>query len=223
MELSKDQQDALKQQKEQCIFCKIIKGEVPSKKVYEDDKIIAILDINPATKGHTLVMPKEHYPIMPLIPEEVFKHLFSKVREIDKCIKEALLCKEVVMFIANGGAAGQQSMHFMLHLIPRDRGDGLDMLDIFGGETTEEELKQVEEKCAILSPMLQKNLHLLGFTEAPKMTKEQLIQVINQNPELKKIMIENPDQFKATVPNHPQLKEMFKDQDIDAILEEVKK
>ncbi len=223
MELSSEQEEAMKKQKEQCIFCKIVKGEVPSKKVYEDDKILAILDINPATKGHMLVMPKEHYPIMPLIPEDVFKHLFSKVQELDKCVKEALLCKEVTMFIANGGAAGQQSMHFMLHLIPRDSGDELDMLNVSGKETTVDERKKVEDKCAILAPMLQKNLHLLGFTEAPKMTKEQLIQIINQNPELKKIMINNPDQFKATVPNHPQLKDMFKDQDIDAIIEAIKK
>ena len=87
-----------------------------------------------------------------------------------------------------------------------------------GKETTEEERKKTAEKCAILKPMLQKNLHILGFTEAPKMTKEQLIQIINQNPELKKIMLETPEQFKATVPNHPQLKELFKDQDIDAII-----
>ena len=102
MEVSPEQQKAIDEQKSQCIFCKIIKGEIPSKKVYEDKEIIALLDINPAVKGHLLVMPKEHYPIMPLIPQETFKHLFAKVREIDGCVKEALLCKETTIFIANG-------------------------------------------------------------------------------------------------------------------------
>ena len=55
-------------QKQQCIFCKIIKGDIPGKKVFQDDFVEAILDINPAAKGHTLVMPKEHYPILPVIP-----------------------------------------------------------------------------------------------------------------------------------------------------------
>ena len=62
-------------QKQQCIFCQIVAGKVSSKKVYEDNICIAILDINPANPGHLLVLPKEHYPIMPLIPEEELKHI----------------------------------------------------------------------------------------------------------------------------------------------------
>ena len=237
--MSPDQQKAMDEQKAQCIFCKIIKGEVPSKKVYEDDKIIALLDINPATKGHLLVMPKDHYPIIPLIPQEVFKHLFSRVRDIDLCVKESLLCKETTIFIANGGAAGQQSTHFMLHVIPRDSGDSLDMLDIKGKETPENELREVFEKCQILNPMLQKNLALLGFIESQsggaggnvdgqagmgvpqKVSKEQLLQIIETNPQLKQIIMQSPDQFKQVVPTHPQLKELFKNFDVDEIIEEV--
>jgi galactose-1-phosphate uridylyltransferase len=66
-EAEMSQEEMLEQQKANCIFCKIVKGEIPSKKVYEDDMMLAILDINPAVKGHILVLPKEHYPIMPLI------------------------------------------------------------------------------------------------------------------------------------------------------------
>ncbi|MFC1722654.1 HIT domain-containing protein [Nanoarchaeota archaeon] len=221
MEISDEQKKAMEEQKAQCIFCKIVKGETPSKKVYEDDQILAILDINPATKGHLLVMPKEHYPIMPLIPEETFKHLFSKVKELDKAVQETLLCKETTIFIANGGAAGQQSMHFMLHIIPREGGDDLNMLDISGTEAPESERKEVAEKCAVLQPMLQKNLAMLGFIEggAPqKMTKEQLLQIIEQNPQLKQVMIQNPDQFKQMIPTNPQIQQLFKDVDVDEII-----
>ncbi len=239
MELSPEQKKALEEQKEQCIFCKIIKGEIPTKKVYEDDKIIAILDIRPAAKGHVLVMPKEHYPIMPLIPPEDFKYLFSKVREIDGCVKDALLCKETTIFIANGQAAGQQSLHFMLHIIPREGNDGLDFLDIKGKETPEEEIKEVTNKCSVLEPMLQRNLTILGFTGKnetqedktqqegrigiPKATKEQIMQIIEQNPQIKKIILQSPEQFKQIIPKHQQLKQLFAPFDLDEIIEEVKK
>ncbi len=236
MELSPEQQKAIDEQKAQCIFCKIIKGEVPSKKVYEDEHILAILDINPATKGHLLVMPKEHYPIMPLIPEDIFKHLFAKARKLDKAVQEALLCHQTTIFIANGGAAGQQSSHFMMHIIPREGSDGL--FEIKRKEAPETEVKEVFEKCQILNPMLQKNLAILGFIEggpgrpdpqgppgqgegAPipqNLTKEQLMEVIDQNPQIKQIILQSPDQFKKLVPQHPQLKQVFGNHDLDEII-----
>ncbi|MEK6922031.1 MAG: HIT domain-containing protein [Nanoarchaeota archaeon] len=126
MQLSPEQQKAIDAQKQQCPFCKIVKGEIPSKKVYEDDKVLAILDINPAAKGHLLVMPKEHYPIMPLIPPEMFEYLFTKTKHLSAALKEGLLLFGDTLFIANGYAAGQQSSHFMLHLIPRETPDGLE-------------------------------------------------------------------------------------------------
>ncbi|NQU79111.1 HIT family protein, partial [Candidatus Woesearchaeota archaeon] len=143
MQLTPEQQQMLEEQKKKCIFCQIIEGNIESKKVYEDDLLIGILDIHPATKGHVLLMPKEHYPIMPLIPQETFQHMFRKMKDVDRCVKEALLCKETTIFIANGAAAGQQSQHFMMHIIPREGGDGLDMLDIQGKDTPEEEIKEV--------------------------------------------------------------------------------
>ena len=122
MQLSPEQQQALDEQKAQCIFCQIIDGKIPSKEVFSDDKIIGILDINPASKGHILMMPKEHYPIMPLIPPETFKQLFGKTKAVDECVKKAMLCNQTTVLVANGGAAGQQSAHFMLHIIPREKG-----------------------------------------------------------------------------------------------------
>lgn len=252
MQLSPEQQKILEEQKKQCIFCQIIEGKIPTKKVYEDELVIAILDIHPASKGHILMMPKEHYPIMPLIPPETFKHMMSKVRAVEQSVKEAMLCKETTVFVANGGAAGQQSAHFMIHIIPREGGDGLEAFDMKGGEAPEEEVKEVVEKAGpMLNAMLNRNLPALGFTEQSgsgaggaeaetgaegagqesggtasvphKISKEQLLQIINSNPQVKQLILEKPEQFKQIVPTHPQLKQLFKDVEIDDIIEEVKK
>ncbi len=241
MDLTPEQQQAIEQQKAQCIFCQIVEGKVPSKKVYEDDKLLGILDINPASKGHVLLMPKEHYPIMPIIPPDTFKHLFSKLKHIDGAIKEALLCKHTTVMIANGGAAGQQSSHFMLHVIPREGGDSLDMMDVKGKGASAEELEEVASKTGgILKAMLQKNLPALGYGEptagghngvagsagiglSEKMTKEQVLRLIEANPQVKEIILNQPDKFKQLVPSHPQLSQIFKDVDLDEIITEVKK
>jgi len=118
--------EELKQfQKQQCVFCQIVAGKIPSKKVYEDDKCIAVLDINPAAKGHLLIMPKEHYTIMPQIPEKEMAHLFLVSKHLSQIILKTLKVSGTNIFVANGPAAGQRAQHFMLHLIPRKEGDKL--------------------------------------------------------------------------------------------------
>src|SRR3989338_4984837 len=77
-------------QKKQCIFCQIIAGKVQSKKIYEDDKCIAILDINPANPGHILLLPKEHYSIMPQVPESEIAHLFVVMKTISNAALRGL-------------------------------------------------------------------------------------------------------------------------------------
>ncbi|MFW6450312.1 MAG: HIT family protein [Nanoarchaeota archaeon] len=116
----------LEEQKKNCVFCKILTGEIPAQKVYEDKEMAAILDINPCTKGHVLLMPCEHYPIMPLIPAGTFKHMFGLMPRFIKLLKDALLTTGANIVIANGGVAGQQAPHFMMHIIPREKGDWLD-------------------------------------------------------------------------------------------------
>jgi histidine triad (HIT) family protein len=169
-EAEMSQEEMLEQQKANCIFCKIVKGEIPSKKVYEDDMMLAILDINPAVKGHILVLPKEHYPIMPLIPPEVFSHLFGKTATLTKALEEAMLVPRATVFIANGAIAGQQSPHFLFHIMPREDGDGLDMLTVEGNGVNQSDLKEVLEKnlYAVMRQHLQKinKLHLLQVGEA---------------------------------------------------------
>ena len=112
-------------QKQQCIFCQLISGKIPSKKIYEDDKVIAILDINPAEKGHLLLMPKEHYAIMPQIPEKEISHLFKVSKLLSQSLLRSLKVAGTSIFIANGLAAGQRAQHFMIHVIPRSEGDNL--------------------------------------------------------------------------------------------------
>ncbi|MBW2996628.1 HIT domain-containing protein [Candidatus Woesearchaeota archaeon] len=114
-------------QKQQCIFCQIIDGKVASKKVYEDDICIGILDINPANPGHVLLMPKEHFPLMPLIPEDVIGHLFIVSKAISRVMLTAVNAEGADIFVANGSAAGQRAQHFMLHIIPRKTGDEVKM------------------------------------------------------------------------------------------------
>ncbi len=115
----------LQLQKQQCIFCQIVAGKIPSKKIYEDQFCLAVLDINPAAKGHILILPKEHYAIMPQVPDETIAYVFAAARQISQVLLRGLKMSGTNVFIANGLAAGQKSQHFMLHLIPRKEGDKL--------------------------------------------------------------------------------------------------
>jgi histidine triad (HIT) family protein len=213
----KTPQQILEEQKANCPFCKIVKGDFPSKKVYEDDKILAVLDINPATKGHTLILPKEHYPIITMMPPELFAHLFAKTREIAKCIEEAMVCKGIELFIASGAAAGQQVPHFMIHLVPRDEGDGLANFDLKKGMATEEQLMEIKKK-------IEQNMSaILGRKAKPEeITKEKLLQVIEKSPQLKEALIKKTEEFKKMVEATPQLKMLFQNFDIDEIAAELK-
>ena len=112
-------------QRKQCIFCQIVDGKIPSKKIYEDDICLVVLDIRPATKGHCLILPKEHFSIMPQIPEAKLDHLFTTCKVLSKVLLKSLRSGGTNIFIANGLAAGQRAPHFMIHLIPRREGDGL--------------------------------------------------------------------------------------------------
>ncbi|MBI4453976.1 HIT domain-containing protein [Candidatus Woesearchaeota archaeon] len=226
MQLTSEQQQALEAQKAQCPFCKIIKGEIPSKVVYDDEVITAILDINPANKGHLLVMPKEHYPILPLIPPQTFESLAVKVKQLSKAVKEGMLVFGDTIFIANGAAAGQQSQHFMLHIIPREENDGL---SVFEYEKITVDQGKEEEAFKILKynlPKMMKEVYArfpLQGKSAPSLaySKEELIKIIDMNPQLKQAIIKNPAQFKQMIPQNPQLKELFANIDVDDIIETV--
>lgn len=113
-------------QKKQCIFCHIVSGKVAAKKVYEDDKTVAVLDINPANPGHILLLPKEHYTIMPQLPEAELNHIFMVAKHLSNALLRTLDVRGTNIIVANGPAAGQRAQHFMIHIIPRKEGDGVD-------------------------------------------------------------------------------------------------
>ena len=106
-----------------CIFCKIIKGDIPSTKVYEDDECIAFLDINPVNKGHTLIVPKKHAEIVTDMSKSEFSKLMEKVHKIAKAIKKSVNPDGFNIYINNHPAAGQEVPHVHVHIIPRDEGD----------------------------------------------------------------------------------------------------
>src|SRR3989338_9323362 len=112
-------------QKKQCIFCQIISGNVQSRKVYEDDSVIAILDVNPANPGHMLIMPREHYSIMPQMPDEETGHIFAVAKALSNAALRSLEVQGSNIIVANGVVAGQRAQHFMVHLIPRKENDNL--------------------------------------------------------------------------------------------------
>lgn len=100
-----------------CIFCKIISGDIPSYKLYEDDKIIVFLDINPYTPGHTLIIPKEHTLDINTIPEETLNHIMKYSKEIAKKVTKALKADGFTLVQNNGFV--QEVKHFHLHMIPK--------------------------------------------------------------------------------------------------------
>lgn len=108
-----------------CIFCKIIKGEIPSSKVYEDKKVFAFLDINPINKGHVLVVPKNHSLDLSDMADEDIKNLFIAAKKIANAVMKATGAQGCNLGMNNRKAAGQLVMHSHLHIIPRFEGDGL--------------------------------------------------------------------------------------------------
>jgi len=108
---------------EDCIFCKIVKGEVPCYKIYESEKAIAFLDNNPRAKGHTLVIPKNHFENIHDIPEQELEDVILAVKEVAKILEERLSPIGIGLLQRNGKGAGQEVMHLHFHLVPSFEGD----------------------------------------------------------------------------------------------------
>ncbi len=107
-----------------CIFCKIVKGDIPSTKVYEDEKILAFLDIKPVNIGHVLVIPKEHFKDIYDIPEETLADISKTAKRMSVAVKKALGVDGINVTVNNEPAAGQVIFHVHMHVIPRIKGDG---------------------------------------------------------------------------------------------------
>ena len=107
-----------------CIFCKIAAGEIPSATLYEDDDFRVILDLGPAAKGHSLILPKKHAANITEMPDELLGKAMVLARKVTVSMLSSLDCDGVNVVQNNGEAAGQTVFHFHMHVIPRYEGDG---------------------------------------------------------------------------------------------------
>lgn len=108
-----------------CIFCKIINGELPSSKVYENENVFAFLDIGPVNKGHTLVIPKKHFETIFDVPDDILKEVILVVKKITGAVKKSVNANGISIAMSNYKAAGQLVPHAHFHIMPRFAGDGL--------------------------------------------------------------------------------------------------
>jgi len=126
-----------------CIFCKIANGEIPSATLYENEHFRVILDLNPASKGHALILSKGHFTNLYELPDELAAEVLILAKEVSAKLSESLKCDGLNIVQNNGSCAGQTVFHFHMHLIPRYQGDKVG-LNWNPGSLTE------EDKCQIL-------------------------------------------------------------------------
>lgn len=135
--------------KDDCIFCKIANGIIPAPAIYEDDDFKVILDRGPASKGHALVLPKEHFDDVFSMDEEHAGKVFKVAAKVAGAVSEAFDCDGVNILQNNKVAAGQTVFHFHMHVIPRYQGDSVNM-GWEPGEITDEQVaeyaKAISEK-----------------------------------------------------------------------------
>ncbi len=110
--------------KNNCVFCAIAEGEIPCFKVYEDDFVLAYLDINPFSKGHTLVIPKAHTTGLLDTGDEMLAKIIASVKKVAAHLKATLPCEGFNILQNNGAVAGQTVMHVHFHIVPRYEGEG---------------------------------------------------------------------------------------------------
>ncbi|MFC7113952.1 HIT family protein [Natronoarchaeum sp. GCM10025703] len=109
---------------EDCIFCAIVDGEIPSHTVYEDDETLAFLDANPLAPGHTLVIPKAHHETLNALPEDLAPKVFDTLHSLVPAVEDAVSADACNVAFNNGEVAGQEVPHVHGHIIPRFEGDG---------------------------------------------------------------------------------------------------
>lgn len=132
---------------ENCIFCKIANGEIPSATLHEDEDFRVILDLGPASKGHALILPKTHAANIYELPEETAGKAMILAKKMAVKLHDALQCDGFNIVQNNGEIAGQTVFHFHMHLIPRYEGDQV-QIGWKPGELSEEVKKEILEKTA---------------------------------------------------------------------------
>lgn len=130
---------------ENCIFCKIAAGEIPSTTIYEDDDFRVILDIEPASKGHALILPKEHYANLYELDDELASKVLLVAKKVVTKMTDILGCEGYNIVQNNGEAAGQTVFHYHMHLIPRYQDDQV-KIGWTLGSLTDEDKEEIKRK-----------------------------------------------------------------------------
>ena len=128
-----------------CIFCKIANGVIPSTTLYEDEQFRVILDLGPASRGHALILPKQHFADVCALDRDIAAKVLPLGAKIGSAMKKSLGCAGFNLVQNNGEAAGQTVFHFHMHVIPRYEG-GPDMVSWTPGKASPEELAEVADK-----------------------------------------------------------------------------
>lgn len=138
----------MKMRDDSCIFCKLANGDIPTNTVYEDENFRVILDLSPATKGHALILPKNHYKNLYELPEETAADVMKLAKKMAVMMTEKLHADGFNLVQNNNEVAGQTVFHFHLHLIPRYNGDGQNINWVPGNPSAEElaEIKDILTK-----------------------------------------------------------------------------
>lgn len=131
--------------KDDCIFCKLANGEIPTNALYEDDVVKVIFDLGPASKGHVLILPKNHFDNIYSMDDATAAHVFQVAVKVAKAMKASLNYEGLNVLQNNGEAAGQTVMHFHMHLIPRYKDDTVS-IGWKPGKATDEEISELKSK-----------------------------------------------------------------------------
>jgi histidine triad (HIT) family protein len=110
---------------EDCVFCSIVAGDIPSRTVHEGEHTFAFLDVNPLARGHTLVIPREHHETVAEMPEEVREAVFARAGELTPAVEAAVDADATTVGMNNGAASGQEVPHAHVHVVPRFEDDGV--------------------------------------------------------------------------------------------------
>lgn len=131
-------------QNQDCIFCRIVKGEIPADKVYEDDEFLGFLDITPINPGHTLLIPKEHYENLYNLPDEILSKMAPIIKKIAIAVKKGVNADGINLGMNNERPAGQLVFHAHFHIMPRFINDGHHHWK--GAQYKEDESQNIAEK-----------------------------------------------------------------------------
>lgn len=131
---------------ENCIFCKILNGDIPSRTIFEDEAFQVIMDVEPATKGHCLILPKNHYANLFEMPDEVAAKVLPIAKKVATHLKDTLQCDGINLVQNNGEAAGQTVHHFHMHVIPRYEGGNTKDVTWSHSEFRAEELDAIRDQ-----------------------------------------------------------------------------